>query len=267
MVTELECNDPGCVPIETLVALIGDDARWTAKVLKPISDVTQQDIRDLDLPVPWEKWVIASEQKKNGMKIRETVLRESEDVFRKISELPSDSDKLLAIAVLQEKCEEIRRSIESFFDAAISVPMESRNDIALNDSAEVTMVPMKPRTAVSAIEVPKEDLKVDYSSSGPKSSSEQMNLKAAGDVKNEVPSFSVGSIRVANPLPPPITFTGVSKAPPIGSSGIARALPGAFGPPARHEKGSGVRPRGCPCCDPDNVDNIVDKLLFLETPP
>eukprot|EP01039_Chlorochromonas_danica_P008418 gene8418-9278_t len=29
----------------------------------------------------------------------------------------------------------------------------------------------------------------------------------------------------------------------------------------RHEKGSGRR-RGCPCCDPDNLDNLVDKMLF-----
>ncbi len=34
---------------------------------------------------------------------------------------------------------------------------------------------------------------------------------------------------------------------------------------SRHNKG--VRQRGCPCCDPDNVDNIVDKLLFFENPP
>ena len=33
----------------------------------------------------------------------------------------------------------------------------------------------------------------------------------------------------------------------------------------RHKKGT--RPRGCPCCDPSNVDNIIDKMIFLETPP
>ena len=37
------------------------------------------------------------------------------------------------------------------------------------------------------------------------------------------------------------------------------------GPKIRHSKG--VRPRGCPCCDPDNMENIVDKLLFLNAPP
>jgi len=27
-----------------------------------------------------------------------------------------------------------------------------------------------------------------------------------------------------------------------------------------HKKG--VRPRGCPCCDPDNLDNIIDNFMF-----
>ena len=35
-------------------------------------------------------------------------------------------------------------------------------------------------------------------------------------------------------------------------------------PKVRHNKG--VRQRGCPCCDPDNMENIVDRLLFLNAP-
>lgn len=34
---------------------------------------------------------------------------------------------------------------------------------------------------------------------------------------------------------------------------------------ARHNKGTRVR--GCPCCDPDNLDNVVDSYLFLQPPP
>eukprot|EP00600_Ochromonadales_sp_CCMP1393_P001970 CAMPEP_0174988840 /NCGR_PEP_ID=MMETSP0004_2-20121128/20366_1 /TAXON_ID=420556 /ORGANISM="Ochromonas sp., Strain CCMP1393" /LENGTH=411 /DNA_ID=CAMNT_0016242135 /DNA_START=31 /DNA_END=1263 /DNA_ORIENTATION=- len=30
----------------------------------------------------------------------------------------------------------------------------------------------------------------------------------------------------------------------------------------RHKKGSSSRPRGCPCCDPDNIDNIIDSVMF-----
>ena len=38
----------------------------------------------------------------------------------------------------------------------------------------------------------------------------------------------------------------------------------AIAPPVRHKKGT--RPRGCPCCDPDNIDNVVDKLFFTNAP-
>jgi hypothetical protein len=34
----------------------------------------------------------------------------------------------------------------------------------------------------------------------------------------------------------------------------------------RHQKGTS-RARGCPCCDPDNLENLIDSYLFLETPP
>ena len=33
----------------------------------------------------------------------------------------------------------------------------------------------------------------------------------------------------------------------------------------RHAKGSS-RPRGCPCCDPDNIDNIIDTFLSANIP-
>ena len=34
----------------------------------------------------------------------------------------------------------------------------------------------------------------------------------------------------------------------------------------RHKKG-GTRQRGCPCCDPDSLENIVDRLLLQNAPP
>jgi len=36
-------------------------------------------------------------------------------------------------------------------------------------------------------------------------------------------------------------------------------------PRARHDKV--VRIRGCPCCDPDNMENIIDKILLSNMPP
>lgn len=34
----------------------------------------------------------------------------------------------------------------------------------------------------------------------------------------------------------------------------------------RHKKNGSTRPRGCPCCDPNNMDNIIDKII-MNMPP
>ncbi len=36
-------------------------------------------------------------------------------------------------------------------------------------------------------------------------------------------------------------------------------------PSERHKKET--RQRGCPCCDRDRIDNIVDRMLFMDAPP
>jgi hypothetical protein len=46
MVTELRCSEPGCPPLETVIALL--DATGPArqrKIHKPIADVTEADVR------------------------------------------------------------------------------------------------------------------------------------------------------------------------------------------------------------------------------
>lgn len=53
MVTEIQCFDPDCVPIETLVILLGANARWTQKILKPMIEVTDEDIAELQIPTCW----------------------------------------------------------------------------------------------------------------------------------------------------------------------------------------------------------------------
>ena len=48
MVTELQCTEPGCPPIETVVALMGGpDGRQQFKLHSPIADVSFADIAAL----------------------------------------------------------------------------------------------------------------------------------------------------------------------------------------------------------------------------
>lgn len=45
LVTELACTEPGCPPVETVIALLqeGEPQRW--KLHKPVATVTEHDVR------------------------------------------------------------------------------------------------------------------------------------------------------------------------------------------------------------------------------
>ncbi len=45
LVAELACTEPGCPPIETMIALLDDGGRTQHKVHKPVAEVTLDDVR------------------------------------------------------------------------------------------------------------------------------------------------------------------------------------------------------------------------------
>jgi len=45
MVTELDCTEPGCPPIETVIALLGDGVTVQYKIHKPVAEVSVDDVR------------------------------------------------------------------------------------------------------------------------------------------------------------------------------------------------------------------------------
>jgi hypothetical protein len=44
MVTELHCSEPGCPPLETVIAVLSTGETTQLKIHKPIEDVTRADI-------------------------------------------------------------------------------------------------------------------------------------------------------------------------------------------------------------------------------
>jgi hypothetical protein len=47
MVSELRCTEPGCPPLETVIALLGADGTRQFKLHKALADVTQSDVQML----------------------------------------------------------------------------------------------------------------------------------------------------------------------------------------------------------------------------
>jgi hypothetical protein len=45
LVTELACTEPGCPPVETVIALLGPGEREQWKLHKPVAAVTETDVR------------------------------------------------------------------------------------------------------------------------------------------------------------------------------------------------------------------------------
>ncbi|MEM7094264.1 MAG: hypothetical protein AAF567_14775 [Actinomycetota bacterium] len=46
LVTELECSEPGCPPIETVIALLREGEQVQHKIHKPIAEVSEADVLD-----------------------------------------------------------------------------------------------------------------------------------------------------------------------------------------------------------------------------
>ncbi len=44
MVTELQCSEPGCPPIETVIAVLRVGEREQIKIHKPLAEVTRDDV-------------------------------------------------------------------------------------------------------------------------------------------------------------------------------------------------------------------------------
>ena len=57
MVTEIQNSDPNNFPIETIVILLGRSGRWTQKILKPLIEVTDDDISGLLIPACWASYL------------------------------------------------------------------------------------------------------------------------------------------------------------------------------------------------------------------
>jgi hypothetical protein len=45
LVTELACTEPGCPPVETVIALLGPGEREQWRLHKPVAAITEDDVR------------------------------------------------------------------------------------------------------------------------------------------------------------------------------------------------------------------------------
>lgn len=221
MVSELQCFDPNCVPIETLIVVLksgkeSKEGRWVHKVLKPVVEVTGQDIEE----------VIAKYYEENNDAWKKAIRNFVETTIANNNldgQVVSDYLKHLATTVLQPsqidgptvKANEIVR-----------VPMQPKS-IPISSPAVASTVASCP-VVVPPVSVP-------------------IATPAITRVSMQKPSTSETITKVA--------MVESSAVPGDSSDTTAMSTTG-------HLPGS--RQRGCPCCDPDNLDNIIDKMMFMD---
>ena len=235
MVTEVQCGDANCVPIETIIIVLGKDSKkWAGKILKPLVDVTAADIAVLDmLPIinAWTSPVADFEPSvlPDPPAVAPWYQEIFDDFSRGLSKLPQTQKN--------DAVNELVKFTERMKSEALAGNIQVANPATVVPTTAVTMVSMKPRQPQS--QIPKQDA-IDISPAPIKSLPEPS--RAAADVSRPILS---------------------TRGPVKHDVAAANMFPAE----SDHSQRSSTRPRGCPCCDPDNLENIVDKLIFMGTPP
>ena len=122
---------------------------------------------------------------------------------------------------------------------------------------EVTIVPMKkadPSVSTNLIPTDRAIMDGTSDSNGNSSSSNRGGsaYEDSNNSRNDFNSISGAQMDIGDNL----MTTKVPMKAQIGNGNRD------FAPPSRHEGKGGTRPRGCPCCDPDNIDNIIDNMMY-----
>ena len=238
MVSEINCTQPDCVPIETVIiimselksenAMFSQPKRWIGKVLKPVTQVTQADITVLEFPLIHDHTFTAiisklniEPEKLNKEKTKVEGITESfiTNVCDAMQELDASlQSSLLPIMIERLQCieKEANRRVEvnnSMSEIVENVKMEV---VEIADSIKdevVQTVKMKKR----------EEIRVESKPSSTRLESEYLPFSSKNDTSHRLQKIE-SNIR------------------------------------------ANIAPIGCSCCDPDNIDTILHQLL-LQAPP
>lgn len=280
MVTEVNCNQEDCVPIETLVIILlhlqpsskhtttdtdTDDDKETkaASLDAPFSGGDAAGVKSNDV-APDGSSSITSSGGKGGRRWVGKILKPMKEVQEE------DVAALDLPGALAEWSQPPLATATSTSAAAFTAPSASATtpgSSAAEGTPAVTVVRMKPRNAVSSsIAVappPLPPIAPAPTATYPLYRREEEKNKSQSAVNyssalSNAPSASSGGTG-------PTSATGALSI----SHSETSSSSGSSGVSSHYDRkgGGSSRPRGCPCCDPDNLENIVDRIIFSQLPP
>lgn len=299
MVTEIQCNEPDCVPIETLVAIFIQNTelsslispmRYSTKIMKPVAEVTKVDVVTVELPFSFPS---------DNLNMAMAPFHDAFSTLAQTSLSPEETKTM--IEYLQFQLQQLQASSTSTSSGGSAVepqatvttntanPLPEVTRVKMkaldisttvveakvapaNVKSDVTVVTMRPATTVptsssasatnhsipnvTSVAMSKSDNMEPSSSSGSKGNDEG-NSKF--DTKIAENSFKVSVVSDESDTNPSL----IPAKRDFRETLVAKKQD-QHKPTARHDKEA--KRRGCPCCDPDNLDHLVDKMLFMEYP-
>jgi hypothetical protein len=262
MVMQVSCKSPGCVPVETFVIIVFPKSEtellpglpesrggsYKTKVLKPLSQVTKEDVLDV-LPPAFPGGQRSME--KLCLQARDLMLVQITQLFGEESDTV-DSRRLMAEYLQQSLQEYIQHGcIPPEWGQPFSAEGDNNRDENGTEStaagaATASSSPSGKGNIVIQRPVDDEEEQVP-----------QQNVPSASFAPSPAPSeASVNSMtlrRQQQAAEQRIVSSGNSSS---SSSMILTQL-------SQREHAPGVRRAGCPCCDPDNPSNVVDRMMML----
>lgn len=278
MVMQTACRTPGCVPLETLVTIVfpripqkewiegleeSNGGSYKTKILLPLSEVTKDDVLDA-LPPQFE----------GGRKTWESTCLQLRDlVFGRVGGLVGSGDSETEVEERRLLVEYLMSSMQDYLATNCVAPELGKPfEMEKNEVATLTSETMDNST--SASDRPESTTQILQ---GTMEGSGNFVIRRQSDINEGTSISSSSSSQKASRSDPKRTNNNLSHPNKNVSSESAMEwrrrqtmtqslqLPSSNNILQRladREHAPGVRSPGCPCCDPDNLDNIVNNIML-----
>lgn len=261
MVMQTFCKTPGCVPVETAVVIVfpsssvellpglpeSKGGSYKTKVLKPMSSVTKQDVLEA-LPPEFP----------GGLRSLEKLCIQARDIMLgQITQLFDDDD----VHGRQLMAEYLQKSLQEYIDRKCVPPEwgepfgstlkdENKGDI-VQASGEINASFAGSKNVIIQ-RILDDDPHTRPDASGGSEVGTNATAHGTTDMLSSPHQSLVDS--VSQRRRQQVLSREVDQLMSGESSSILSRI-------AEREHAPGIRRRGCPCCDPDNPQNVIDRLL------
>jgi len=229
MVSEVNCTQPDCVPIETVIIIMTElnsltPKRWIGKILKPVTQVTQADVTTLEFPLIHDHTFVEIISKLNI----------EPEAFNKEKTKVEDMTNNFIVNV----CDVMQELDASLQSSLLPIIIERLQCIEREANRRV-----EANNSMSEAASKKKMNVIDSASSKDIEVVQTVTMKKREEVRDDKPRFE------SDYLPFSSKDDTLHRLQKIESNYRAN-----------------IAPKGCSCCDPDNIDSILHQLL-LRAPP